>query len=240
MKKSVAVTLWTIACILGFIILLLGYFGFVPILSDITWGTNPRDLGVEYSDKDLASINNKLGILYKNLGATSYPKDSLTIQGSRQIETMFTQEELTALMNDHSARWKYYPVSDAQIRINADGTIEISGRLNTKRITGYEEATDMPEVYREGIDAKLPFIFVRPRYYAKGFFAIEDGVVKQNVNTVEVGRFNVPSQWLARNDPSDFINNRLKEAGIVAKSASFMNGKVVFSGTVPEQVGFGN
>jgi hypothetical protein len=240
MKKAFKWTLISIGSLIAIAILILGYYGFVPGLSTFLGATEPRDLGVRYTEQDLLSANQKLGVGWLMLAASDDPKSTFSLQGTKRTETQFTQEELTALMADNDRRWKYYPVSDTQVRFNSDGTVETSGRLNRDILDKYADATDLPAEYRDPITRCGKYLLVNPRFYTKGKLSVEKGKVTSSVEEIEIGRVKIGDDQLKSNPGwgNGLIEDRLQTAGITADAVSFTNGGMFFSGSVPEKVGF--
>ena len=137
--------------------------------------TLPQDLGVKYTKADLISVNNKLGINYGSLPASKDPISSMKINGEKTINQQITQSELTALLNQPSTQWKNWPVSNVQMKINADGTIEMTGKIIAKRFEDYSIATHMPDKYKSLIADKANLVPINPSFYYKGDYEIKDG-----------------------------------------------------------------
>ena len=240
MKLWLKILLGSIGGIGLSVLLVLGYFGFIPVLSDIMGANTPRDLGVRYTEADLASANSKLGLNYTQLSAGAAPQDSLLLSGSKPVSLELTSEELTALTNSHDENWKYYPVSNCQTKINDDGTLEVSGVLNLDVGEEYAEATNMPEATREKLRTVLGLFQTNPRIYAKASPSIQNGNVDSELLELEIGRINAPTDLLNDNNHliESFFEDRISNAGITVNSATLHNGKVDFDGTIPETIGF--
>ena len=120
-KKSFLVRLLIFIVVLGLIIVGLG-FAFPGLL----W---TRSLGVSYTAADYDSMVEKL----------NYVKDEAPIEGLESdyeyvfgdvvaVDVEFTSEELTAFFNYN--RPSYFAVSNVEIKLNDDGSIEASGQIN--------------------------------------------------------------------------------------------------------------
>jgi len=218
------------------IVLGLGYLGFMPGVSKIFGSDKPRNLGVVASAEDEQAVMDKLAVQYLGLtGSTSF-----SISGQKSVDTAFTDKELTALMASHEKMWKHYPVSNAQVRFNADGTAEVSGILRTDRIFEYAAATgiDTSDV-KKWMD-KVKIAVNNPPFYVKGRAEVNSGVLSGALMKVEVGRLPIPLSLIApdESDVNSFAQNRLSKAGVRVEEGSFGEGKVNFKGTIPAQVGF--
>jgi hypothetical protein len=173
------------------IILVFGYFGFVPGVSNLMGANIPIDLGVMPTTTDLASVNSKLGVTYSTLPASAIGKASLSETGSRQINVQLTSEEVTALINDHSSRWKYYPIEDVQVRINTDNTVELSGVLRVDRWSGYADAIGLNEETRGQVRPFLSYVVTNPSVYMKGSISL-GGYAQIDLTDTQIGRISLP------------------------------------------------
>lgn len=201
----------------------------------------PKDLGVRYSQKDVESVNAKLGITYSSLPDSSDPKATYTIEGKRDVDITLTNEELTALMAEHSEQWKNYPVSDVQMKVNEDGSFELSGKLEGKSWDDYATATNMPDRFKNFVGEKANLVPMNPAFYMKGTMAVQDGEVTGDVQEMKIGQITVDTTWFQNNNNfvTDFAKDRILAAGITAESISFGPDGVHLKGTVPESIGFG-
>jgi hypothetical protein len=215
----------------------LGYLGFVPGLSSVFGSDKPRDLGVSVSSDDAQTIAAKLGVEYATLSSGS--GETLAISGSKAIDDALSDRELTALMREHEKMWKHYPISDARVRFNADGTAELSGILRTDRIYGYAEATGIPaDAVKKYLDiAKIAI--ANPPIYLKGKVVVNNGVMTTSFERLEIGRLPIPVSRVAdESGVAQFASNRLEKAGVRVETASFEAGRVNFKGSIPTSVGF--
>ena len=217
----------------------LGYYGFVPGLSDLMGANKPRDLGVKYTASDLSSANSKLGVTIKALPPTENGFDSLNRLGQKQVTASFTSAELTALFNDHSQKWKYYPIKDIQIRVGNDGTIEMSGILLVNRFGGLASALEIPEGERGQVRPYLSYVGSNPSIYIKGRLSVVNNVVESDVAEIQVGRFSVGGDQLqgVQSVIEQFIQDRADGKIVHLNSASFSNGKANIDVLIPQEVG---
>jgi hypothetical protein len=220
-------------------VLALGYFGFVPGLSDIMGANKPRDLGVTSRPSDLENANAKLGVTIKTLPQTENGADSLTRSGEQQVAASFTSAELTALFNDHASRWKYYPIKDIQINIHDDGVVEVSGVLQVDRFKGFADAIGIPEGTRSEIRPYLSYVTSNPSIYIKGTLQVSNGVAQSNIEELQVGKFVIPTDQLRSIEPylQQFIQDRADGRIIHINSASFSSGKVDLNLEIPAEIG---
>jgi len=85
----------------------------------------PRDLSVKATASSLSSANSKLGVTFSTLPADTVGAASLSETGSHPVTVTLTSEEVTTLLNDHSAKWKYYPIDNIPVRINPENNQDV-------------------------------------------------------------------------------------------------------------------
>jgi len=192
------------------IALAIAYFGFFPGLSDLMGTNKPRDLGVKYTNSD---YNNALA---KIPGFQLVDGDAWCLtcpyvsSGSVPVDTEITQEEFTANLN-HPAKDVF---KDAQVKFNADGTIETSALL------------DVPQL--------------QAPVYAKGRLdKVSSGSVTFKLESLEVGRLGVGGDQLVQ--AQDALNTVTqdffaKNPGLSVDTLQVEDGKVKFKGTYPQQM----
>jgi hypothetical protein len=165
-----------------------GYFGLIPGVSAIFGSNKPRNLGVSYTEADLASAKEKSQLEYAELPADTPDSQSLVRSGSRPITATFSNAEVTALMNDRP--FKYWPYKNVQVKMNADGSAEISGQLIKSRLSGYCASIGVDKSVADKVIKYLPGNTV---FYVKGRAALSGNKVSVlDPSKVEVGRVPIP------------------------------------------------
>ncbi len=198
----------TIAAILIVLILIAGYLGFIPGLSDIM-GSGPRDLGISYNEGDYLnslakvpghSVSNAEHACFSCIYASS---------GGVAVDKVFTQEEITSQINKLNKLKG--PMRDVQVLFNGDGTIEMSGRI-------YEG------------------IFSAPFYVKARIAGVSQRKVMLDVEDSEASKFKIPrkdAQHALEHVMDDIFT---KNPGLGVESIEVGSGTVHFKGTVPKQV----
>jgi hypothetical protein len=243
-------------------IFILGFFGFIPGLSNLFGANKPKDLGITYSPADLTSVRSKSQVRREALPAGVSPKDSLQMSGSREIKAEFAASEITASMNNQP--WAYWPYKNVQVRFNADGSGEISGTLIKSRVPAYAAAIDIPQ---QAINVLMKFLPNDPAFYVKGKAALTDNKVSLfEPEAFSIGRMPMPVGMFLSFSPLfspdlvfadetgdlssqlsqikdkrgliiGYINSRLaSKTGFYARSAYFSEDRLVFDGRLPEVV----
>ena len=258
MKKSGKITLIIISVIVISIILFIGFLGYIPGFSTILGANKPRDLGIKFTENDKTSARAKSQLIYGILPDNNSPEMSIRRSGSRKINTTFNSAELTSLMNNRP--WKYWPIEKVQLRINADGSAELSGVVINEKLKGYAAAIGVPAKASEIITKFLP---KNPAFYVKAKTSLTENKVSEfDVQSVYLGKIPLPvNTLLAKFAPEliksvfaedfvselskyegkkeaiiNFINERLsKVPGFYAKKAYFKDGKLHYDGTLSEK-----
>ncbi len=209
------------------------YFGIFPGLSDVLGTNKPRDLGMEFSQESWDSAYKKGGGEYKQLPKES--KVSLSYEGKHDVKENFTAEELTSL--GANKNWRDYPVSDLQVRINEDDTMEVSGVLKLTKMDSFLNSIGIgTEEYKKALE-KVGIPLKDVPFYAKGFGTATNNNLDVTVSNFEIGRFPIPSNILNdyQDEAMDFgykLMNNMN--GFSLNEAKIENGSLHFDGTLPD------
>jgi hypothetical protein len=214
------------------IVLALGYFGLVPGVSRLFGSDLPRDLGVTYTETDLASALKKIGTEVQNLppdGATS-----LAFSGQKTASFSLTEAEVSALCN---GSWKYHPLSDCQVNLLKDGYAEFSGKLLTDRLEEYTKAMGVDQGHLELLNNYSRYIQGSPRIYIKARGAISNNqVVGLDIAELQIGRITFSQSTIQDNQAAiaSFVNWQLgRIPGLAITSATLVGNQIKFEGMVP-------
>jgi hypothetical protein len=224
-----------IGAILIIAVLVLGYLGFVPGVSNVFGSNKPKDLGVTYTAADYASAHARNGTTHTILPAGTAPENSIKFSGQHSVNTTYTQAEMNALINNR--QWEYYPLKDCQLRINPDNTVEFTGIIITDRIKGYLAGLKLSENNMNAVTDYLKYIPGNPAFYVKGTLEVTNGqIVNTQVTQFKVGNLTFTKQ--IQNKLPEIINAAYtqisKYPGFTIKTLKFTNGQVQFIGTLPD------
>ena len=255
MKTSTNVWLAILAVIILVPVIFFALTGYIPGLSALFGATKPRDLGVTYTEEDKNSAIKKSGATYGELPSSTSDGSSIQFVGSHEINTSWSSAEMTALLNDRP--WKYWPISDVQLRINSDNTAEMSGIVNADKLRGYGAGIGVP-------GAVVDRVSILPKeaaFYLKGSGSLAGNNIDNfDITSAQLGRLSIPTSVLLsyqkivdrayaedvvselskysgkKGAIVDFINGRLSwVSGFFAKKAGFSEGKVYFEGSLPDE-----
>jgi hypothetical protein len=219
-------------------VLILGYLGFVPILSDLMGSTKPGDLGVKYTTADYDSAIKKLNITVNTISSDEPPVDSIIISKIKPISTSLTSAELTAFLNNLANKWKFCPINNIQVLIHQDGTVELQGTLLPDRFDGFAEAIKMPDSLKNQITPYLAVIKTNPPLYMKGSFSITNGEVQSLISKIQIGKVDIPADEVQKIQTSfsTFLQNIARPPRNLLRNVSFGNGVVNIDGSMPTEV----
>lgn len=222
--------------------------------------TKPRDLGIRYTETDRKSGRAKSQIKYETTKQKLPDAQAWQTFGEREIDETFTQEEITAIMNNKIGA--YFPYQNVQLKFNADGSGEISGSLIKSRLPMYGATFAAPQ---EAVDFAMKFLPENPVFYLKGKASlVNNEVAIFEPFSFEIGRFPMPLGVFLSAAPKlfpqayamdlgemtsqlsklqnkraliiSFINSRLGMIeGFYAQDAHFEEGKLIYKGTLPEK-----
>lgn len=206
------------------------------------------DLGVTWSAEDAKLFQEKIGTSATTLtieecskvGATCV-SGSTTYSGTQTINTTITNAEGTALINEWIKLSPNAPFTSAQMRVNADGTVDFSGIVDMNRVKNYARVSGVPQ---ETIDLVSKYVGVLGASFpinASGKLTIKNNQVDANFSSVKVGFIQVPADILTSNKTTvdSFIEDRFKVVkGMSIEELSFADGKTTFKGTMPKKIEF--
>ena len=227
-----------VGVVLVSLVLILGYFGFVPVLSDLMGANKGRDLGIKFTAADYDSARSKLGFTLGTNPADAPPVDSITIEGFKPVTATLTSAELTALVNKLAEKWRYCPLENAQVRINSDGSLEIQGTLLLGRFNGFAQAINMPDSILGKFSPILAVIQTNPSFYMKCSLSITNGVAQSLINEIQIGKVDIPAADLPAIQSSfnSFLERVAQEPTGLIRNVSFGDGVINIEGNLPTEI----
>lgn len=194
----------------------------------------PTDLGVKSGDGDVASAYAKNWLQAEKLTDTTGSIAGITYSGQKELTMAFTGSEISALINRDP--YAYQALSNVQIKINADGTGEMSGRLDIKKIIKWIAFTHSVTEIETQIDRyHLSF---NPSFYLKGKLTVVNNKITLDPQIAQIGRLVVPKNLVTQNIPAvtNFLESRLMAVpNLQVRSLNFSNGQVNLDATIPEK-----
>ena len=152
-------------------------FGYFPGLSSSLGIGGPKDLGVVYTQADLASAQNKLD----------------TAPTAMVLES-FSDAELTALLNTCSFSTCF--MDDVQVRTNPDGAFEFSGVVDRDQIEGHLVALSLSDEDLASAMTTLHVLPPQPSFYAKANVQGQDDTLIFNIHSASFANIPIPATVL--------------------------------------------
>jgi hypothetical protein len=222
-------------------ILIFGYFGLVPGLSNIMGASKVRNLGVTYTDQDyanyLAKTQTKMLDFADAPNNPDKPGKKVVFANPVSADNMkVSQQEITSAIN--KSGWLWMPIKNAQVRFS-EGAVEISGNLNLDYITQFIGFIGGVGYQSSDIDTAVSwakkFVNNAP-IYIKANGSVTNNQLQLNVQEVQVGRFTAPAdiaQTVLATGTQSAINNT---PGLDAQSAVLKDGSIIFTGSHPTTI----
>lgn len=237
MKKVLKIVLLVILGLVAGVVLVLGYLGFVPGLSSVFGSDKPRDLGVANDPAVLAQVLSDTKVQLAELQPGLEGSAGVAFEGQVAIKQGFDSKELTAVMN--SCKWRYCMMSDSQVRVNADGSVEVAGLVHFDRVSGYASRFSMPVDRLNEALSSLKLAPATMPIYVKGRPAATNDAVSLNIERIELGRLPAPQDQVDKyaGEIDGFVESQLAQVpGFSMKSVSVADGNLNFDGTHPAKV----
>ena len=215
-------------------VLVLGYLGFMPGVSNLFGSNKARDMGVTYTSADYQSARAKTGTVISDLPAGSDPQDSIRFSGQKVVNATFTQAEFTSLLDKRD--WNYFPFKNSQFKINPDGSAEFTAVLIKGRVEGLAQAMGISQKDIGQITNYVKLLPGDPAIDIKGTCSVVNGRISQSVSLCKIGKLDLTKQI---QDNSASIVNWVQSdlftlPGVSIKNFQFVNGQVQFEGTLPD------
>lgn len=219
-------------------LLIAGWMGFVPGLSNILGSRTPKDLGVTWTAADLTSYKAKTGtnfLDFVNAPANPDKPGKKTIFSDPKTVTnlVLTQAEITAAIN--SLGWELAPLTNVQVRLTP-GTMEVSGNVKLDRVVdfvnfiggvGYSSSD-----VQKAVNAGKSFVN-GAAFYAKARASVTDNVLGFTLENVQIGRYAPPLDVATKVISTGGSNGLHNTKYLDVQSATIGQGTLSFSGTYP-------
>lgn len=205
----------------------------MPDITGMLGLNKARDLGVRYSYEDLQSGREITQVEFEDLPESS--EASIQFSGEKDISGEFSSEMITAMIS--GATYKYYPLTNTQVKIYPGGLIETSGNIDISKLVKW--ATDLnadPEVTGQ-IDQYIGGIAANPSFYLKGTMSVTNNNIDLNVQQAQISVLQVDKATIDQyqGQVADFVEERIANVpGMDVKSADFSSGKLILDASYPE------
>jgi hypothetical protein len=159
----------------------------------------------------------------------------LQYSGQKESKVDLNSSEVTAYLN--ASKWVYAPASKVQVKINPDGTGEISGLLNIRNLIAYVSLTTPNSDIQKAIDQY--HIPNTTTFYAAGTVDVINNKVNLNIKSLEIARIPVPAKYLGENltAVNNYATDRLNSIpNLMVRNLTLSNSQVHLDATVPAKV----
>lgn len=212
----------SLAAIFVMNILVIGWLGFVPGLSNVLGATKARDLGVSYSQSDYENYQTKSGINLVN--------DAKVAPNSLSRSIVLTDEEATAALNN--VNWRWMIMDNIQVRFS-DGVIELSGKINDQKLANLDNSSELSSNDSKQLSSWLNRVANNAPVYIKLAGNVTDNVLSLQVKQVTIGRLNLPVAIF-----DDLVKSANQKtlggnSDFRAENVKLSNGLLQFEGLVP-------
>lgn len=194
-----------VAAIIGGIVLVgvlaVGYIGFLPFVSDVLGTNKATDLGVKYTAADETTVTDKFGTLMNSPGGAS---------------VTLTDSEITAFINDMTAKSNKIPLENTQVRVDPDGTLEMTGNLNMTRLQTLAASPDVDASAKSLIGTVTSLMKTDPSFSAKASLSVVDGKLVTSMKEVKIGNLGLSSDQDAAMDGmiDSTLEGFMKDSGL--------------------------
>lgn len=239
MKKVLLVIAILIILLIISGILYLGYLGFIPSIAKFFGSDKPRDLGITWTEQDYTKAieESRVKIVVES-GEVKNPTASIVSFGFHTVKRSYSDKELSALITHNQNNWKYFPVSDVQVKIS-DGFGQVSGILHLSRLQGYAAATGVDADSIQIVMDKFKLLPESIPFYVSGELSVTDKIVTFNVTKAELGRMKVPTEYFTQyaGEINNFFTQQINAfLGFSIKKLTLTDGQLNFDGTLADTI----
>lgn len=197
MKKSLTFFLVFVVLVAVGGVLVLGYFGIIPMPGDFFNVTKPKDLGVTYTEEDYDEFMAKTES--QVLSFDKAPEELQTGPGivftsPKPYDMSFTNSEISARIN--YSNWSSMPVENVQVKFSEGGIIEVSGNLITSKLKNFASIAGYGGYSEENVDKGLNWIEKlgsNPAFYLKAKTEITNNELSLDTESIEINRLGLPA-----------------------------------------------
>lgn len=244
-------TLWWVSVFLGLLllpwVLLLGWMGLVPGVSNLMGARSPENLGVKYAATDLKNLEAKTGIPFARPPAAGAgpvrPATTPKPGGSppaapaappppitKPLDLSISQEELSAAINTLGP--KRLPLRNVQVKLGM-GSAEISGALDTSRLGDFLKSVGVRAADIEHIAGWVQALGNDVPVYLKATGGVQGAQLDLQLQSLRLGNIEIPQEQLARMTGGGVHSNLGGNEHYSIQTLTLQEGAMQFSGTLP-------
>ena len=231
-------------------VLLLGWLGFLPVVSNLLVARAPQNLGVKYAVTDLKSFEAKSGMTVSpppsqppvsNAQPGGVPPASVTPSPApaapvspKPLDMTVSQEELSAVINQLGAN--LLPLRKVQVKLGP-GSAEISGALDTSQLEGFLQKLGVRLKDIGGVERWVKSLGDNIPGYLKANGGVAEAQLNARIESLQVGGFNVPAEQLQRITKGGIHADLSGKDGYSVQTLTLQEGNLKFIGVLPPGLG---
>lgn len=203
---SVSLILLTFLLVAG-----LTYAGLMPVLSEAL--IKPRDLGVRVDPQLVSDFDAKHQMINALPNGVVPSEREPIYSGQTSLDVTLSSAEISSILDYWQKQYSKNPISQVQVRINNDGTSEVSGILDlavavemAKQLGYSDEQISQGKKFLGIINTRLPF-------YLHGTGEVVNNRVQVKATQAQIAKINLPSEWVEQVNQvtSDAIERRIRQ-----------------------------
>ena len=230
-------------------ILLMGWMGFLPAVSNLIVPRAPQNLGVKYAATDLKSFEAKSGITVSPPTPPAPPAPTAQSGGApaapvpvppsvtappKPLDLTVSQEELSAVINQLGAN--LLPLRKVQVKLGP-GSAEISGALDTSQLDGFLQNIGVRPKDIEGVGRWVKALGDNIPIHLKANGGVADAQLNARIESLQVGGFNVPAEQLQRITKGGIHADLSGKGDYSVQTLILQEGNLKFIGALPPSLG---
>lgn len=241
MRKSLTILLILVVLATLGVVLVLGYFGIIPMPGDIFNVTKPKDLGVTSSQEEFDNFIEKTESQVLNYDEAPEELKTTNVgvlfSQPKEYDMSFSNSEISSRIN--YAKWSAMPVENVQVKFSDDGMIEASGNLVTANLLNFANIAGYGGYSEENVKKGLDWIEKlgpSPAFYVKAKAEVKNNELTLDTESIEINRLPLPSNQ-ANSAIVLATETILKSiSGLDAQSATISNNSFNFKGNAPSVI----
>ncbi len=222
-------------------ILVAGWYGFVPGLSNILGARTPRDLGVRWTEADFDSYKAKTNTNFIDFSNApdnpNKPGKKTVFDDPKTVDNLqLTQEEITAAIN--SLGWSWLPATNVQVRLK-NGVMEVSGNIKLDHIEQFVNFIGGVGYSNEDVSKAADWgrkLVNGGAFYAQGAASVSNDTLVLDLQRISIGRFNAPMDIAQKVIHTGGSNGIDRTDHLSVASATIGDGSLTFTGTYPTTI----
>jgi hypothetical protein len=197
MRKSLTVLLILVVLLSVGGVLILGYFGIIPMPGDLFNVTKPKDLGVTYTEEDFNDFMEKSEsqiLPFEEAPSELQTAPGVVFTSPKAYDMSFTNSEISARIN--YSKWSSMPVENVQVKFSDGGIIEVSGNLVSGKLKNFASIAGYGGYSEENVDKGLNWIEklgANPSFYLKAKTEITNNELNLDTQSIEINRLGLPA-----------------------------------------------